>query len=195
VIFAATLAQSIRKILHESFTDGAQLLLLGSMAIGLATGDASVNSAAPILVGTAEILSNMALRRSRVGSPPALPAADHRGRVWEPSQGSHHGVPADFVVMDEFHYYGDRERGIAWQIPLCVLKQATFLLMSATLGDTTRIEEKLAGFTGREVASIRGAIRPVPLEFEKAMTRAVSPEEAPVLWADDEPTVAVRSPR
>jgi superfamily II RNA helicase len=60
----------------------------------------------PILVGTAEILSNMALRRSR--------------------------VPADFVVMDEFHYYGDRERGIAWQIPLCVLKQATFL---ADVGD------------------------------------------------------------
>ena len=30
---------SVRKILHESFTDGAQLLLLGSMAIGLATGE------------------------------------------------------------------------------------------------------------------------------------------------------------
>jgi len=89
---------------------------LWSEHVGLVTGDAAVNSDARILVGTAEILSNMALRRSR--------------------------VPADFVVMDEFHYYGDRERGIAWQIPLCVLKQATFLLMSATLGDTTVIEKK-----------------------------------------------------
>ncbi|MBN2573489.1 MAG: DUF3516 domain-containing protein [Deltaproteobacteria bacterium] len=117
----------------------------------------------------------MALRRSRVGSPPALPAprvADRRGRDWEgkgwgpPPFPSHHGVPADYVVMDEFHYYGDRERGIAWQIPLCVLRDATFLLMSATLGDTTAIETKLADFTGRPVASVRGAVRPVPLEFE-----------------------------
>jgi len=68
--------------------------------------------------------------------------------------------------MDEFHYYGDRERGIAWQIPLVTLRDTVFLLMSATLGDTTSIEQKLAAFTGREVASVRGAVRPVPLDFE-----------------------------
>ena len=154
----------VKALVNEKFFD--LCACFGPEQVGLVTGDASVNSSAPILVGTAEILSNMALRRSRVGSPPALPAADHRGRVWEPSQGSHHGVPADFVVMDEFHYYGDRERGIAWQIPLCILKDATFLLMSATLGDTSAIEKKLAEFTGREVASVRGALRPVPLDFE-----------------------------
>jgi superfamily II RNA helicase len=128
----------VKALVNEKFFDLCNCF--GPENVGLVTGDASVNSDAPILVGTAEILSNMALRRSR--------------------------VPADYVVMDEFHYYGDRERGIAWQIPLCVLKQATFLLMSATLGDTTAIEQKLADFTGREVASVRGAIRPVPLEFE-----------------------------
>ena len=128
----------VKALVNEKFFDLCNAF--GPEHVGLVTGDASVNSNAPILVGTAEILSNMALRRSR--------------------------VPAEFVVMDEFHYYGDRERGIAWQIPLCVLKQTTFLLMSATLGDTTRIEEKVADFTGREVASIRGAVRPVPLEFE-----------------------------
>jgi superfamily II RNA helicase len=128
----------VKALVNEKFFDlcGA----FGPEHVGLVTGDATVNSNATILVGTAEILSNMALRRSR--------------------------VPADFVVMDEFHYYGDRERGIAWQIPLCVLKQATFLLMSATLGDTSSIEKKIADFTGREVASVRGAIRPVPLDFE-----------------------------
>jgi len=31
---------SLRKVLHESFTDGAQMLLLGAMVIGYATGDA-----------------------------------------------------------------------------------------------------------------------------------------------------------
>ena len=128
----------VKALVNEKFFDLCNCF--GPENVGLVTGDAAVNSDAPILVGTAEILSNMALRRSH--------------------------APADYVVMDEFHYYGDRERGIAWQIPLCVLKQATFLLMSATLGDTTRIEEKVADFTGREVASIRGAIRPVPLEFE-----------------------------
>jgi hypothetical protein len=128
----------VKALVNEKFFDLCNCF--GPEQVGLVTGDASVNGDAPILVGTAEILSNMALRRSR--------------------------VPADAVVMDEFHYYGDRERGIAWQIPLCILKQATFLLMSATLGDTTGIEKKLATFTGREVASVRGAIRPVPLEFE-----------------------------
>jgi len=128
----------VKALVNEKFFD--LCACFGPEHVGLVTGDATVNSDAPILVGTAEILANMALRRSR--------------------------VPADYVVMDEFHYYGDRERGIAWQIPLCVLRQATFLLMSATLGDTTTIEKKLADFTGREVASVRGAIRPVPLEFE-----------------------------
>src|SRR6185295_10604036 len=108
--------------------------------VGLVTGDASVNRKAPILVGTAEILANIALRSAR--------------------------PPADLVVMDEFHYYGDRERGIAWQIPIITLREATFLLMSATLGDTGPIEKRLQAFTGREVASVRGAIRPVPLAFE-----------------------------
>jgi superfamily II RNA helicase len=128
----------VKALVNEKFFDLCNCF--GPENVGLVTGDASVNSDAAILVGTAEILSNMALRRSR--------------------------VPADYVVMDEFHYYGDRERGIAWQIPLCILKQATFLLMSATLGDTTAIEKKLFDFTGREVASVRGAIRPVPLDFE-----------------------------
>jgi superfamily II RNA helicase len=128
----------VKALVNEKFFDLCNAF--GPEHVGLVTGDATVNSNATILVGTAEILSNMALRRSR--------------------------VPADFVVMDEFHYYGDRERGIAWQIPLCVLKQATFLLMSATLGDTSSIEKKIADFTGREVASVRGAIRPVPLDFE-----------------------------
>jgi superfamily II RNA helicase len=68
--------------------------------------------------------------------------------------------------MDEFHYYGDRERGVAWQVPLLVLERARFLLMSATLGDTRAIEASLEAVTGRKVAAVRGAARPVPLEFE-----------------------------
>jgi hypothetical protein len=128
----------VKALVNEKFFD--LCACFGPEHVGLVTGDATVNRDAPILVGTAEILANLAVRRRR--------------------------APADVVVMDEFHYYGDRERGIAWQIPLCTLPRATFLLMSATLGDTTAIEKRLADFTGRAVAAVRGAVRPVPLAFE-----------------------------
>ena len=112
----------------------------GAENVGMLTGDASINREAPIICCTAEVLSNYVLREL---SP----------RV-------------DYAVMDEFHYYGDRERGAAWQIPLLILEHTAFLLMSATLGDTAEIEERLKERTGREVASVKSARRPVPLDFE-----------------------------
>jgi superfamily II RNA helicase len=107
--------------------------------VGLSTGDASVNRDAPILCCTAEILANMALRE---GS---------RAEVRE-------------VIMDEFHYYADRERGVAWQVPLLTLPQARFLLMSATLGDTAFFEEALTKLNGRPSVTVASTDRPVPLE-------------------------------
>ncbi|UJR79532.1 DEAD/DEAH box helicase [Sandaracinus amylolyticus] len=114
---------------------------LGPENVGLMTGDASVNRDAPIVCCTAEILSNLALR-----------------------QGDETGVAS--VVMDEFHYYGDRDRGVAWQIPLLRMPRAQFLLMSATLGDTKVFEQDLKERTGRDVVTIRSMQRPVPLEWE-----------------------------
>ena len=114
--------------------------VFGPENVGLVTGDASVNQDAKIRCCTAEILSNLTLR------DPAL--------------------KADAVVMDEFHYYADRERGIAWQIPLLLLEKSTFLLMSATLGDVSAISEALQKLTNREVATVRSTSRPVPLEFK-----------------------------
>src|SRR3954467_13283744 len=87
----------VKALVNEKFFD--LCAAFGAENVGLVTGDASVNRKAPILVGTAEILANLALRNAR--------------------------APADLVVMDEFHYYGDRERGIAWQIPIVTLKEAT----------------------------------------------------------------------
>jgi superfamily II RNA helicase len=128
----------VKALVNEKFFD--LCAAFGAENVGLLTGDASVNRDAPIVCGTAEVLANMALRSPR--------------------------PPADYVVMDEFHYYADRERGIAWQIPLITLREAAFLLMSATLGDTTAIERSLGAFTGREVAVVRAMTRPVPLEFD-----------------------------
>jgi hypothetical protein len=113
--------------------------------VGLSTGDASVNRHAPLLCCTAEILSNIALRE---------------------------GASADIqeVIMDEFHYYADRERGVAWQVPLLSLPQARFLLMSATFGDTKFFEKELTRLNGRPTVSVVSQHRPVPLEYSYADT-------------------------
>ncbi len=108
--------------------------------VGLSTGDATVNREAPMLCCTAEILANIALREGA------------KANVQE-------------VIMDEFHYYADRDRGVAWQVPLLTLPQARFLLMSATLGDTTFFEEELTRLNGRPTATVQSKDRPVPLEY------------------------------
>jgi superfamily II RNA helicase len=113
---------------------------LGSENVGLATGDATVNRDAPVLCCTAEILANIALREG--------------GDAW-----------VDDVVMDEFHWYADRDRGVAWQVPLLTLPQARFLLMSATLGDVSFFAEDLTRRNGLETAVVKSTDRPVPLEY------------------------------
>ncbi len=117
----------------------------GPENVGLSTGDASVNRDAPILCCTAEILANIALR-----------------------EGANANVQD--VIMDEFHYYADRERGVAWQVPLLTLPQTRFLLMSATLGETVFFEEELTRLTGRATVTVASKDRPVPLEFSYAET-------------------------
>jgi len=113
---------------------------LGADKVGMLTGDASINPKAPVICCTAEILANMALREGRY-------------------------LKVDYVIMDEFHYYADPDRGVAWQIPLLLLNDATFLLMSATLGDVAPIAQDLKRRTDKDVAWIRSRERPVPLDY------------------------------
>lgn len=119
--------------------------VFGPANVGMLTGDAAVNADAPIIACTAEILANIALREG--------PGAD-----------------IALVVMDEFHFYGDPDRGWAWQVPLLELPAAQFLLMSATLGDVTALREDLTRRTGRDTALVAGTERPVPLFFSYATT-------------------------
>ncbi|MET4158588.1 DUF3516 domain-containing protein [Agromyces sp. PvR057] len=133
----------IKALVSEKFFQLADIF--GAANVGMVTGDSSVNPDAPIICCTAEILANLALR---------------------------HGADADVdqVVMDEFHYYGDPDRGWAWQVPLLLLRRAQFVLMSATLGDVTPIAEDLERRTGRPTARVTGVERPVPLHYSYAKT-------------------------
>src|SRR3954453_22865115 len=124
--------------------------VFGAENVGMLTGDAAVNAGAPIIACTAEVLANIALRE---GGPAETTTAD-----------------IGLVVMDEFHFYGDPDRGWAWQVPLIELPTAQFLLMSATLGDTERLREDLTRRTGRPTALVASAERPVPLHHYYATT-------------------------
>ncbi|MGW5362718.1 DEAD/DEAH box helicase [Actinopolymorpha pittospori] len=133
----------IKALVSEKFF--ALCEMFGPARVGMMTGDASVNADAPIICCTAEILANVALRdgaRADVGQ----------------------------VVMDEFHFYAEPDRGWAWQVPLLELPQAQFLLMSATLGDVSRFEEDLTRRTGRPTTLVHALERPVPLVFSYVTT-------------------------
>ncbi len=145
----------IKALVNEKFFDLARIF--GAENVGLMTGDSAVNPTAPIICCTAEILANIALRTGGLppGHPddPAVPGADDIG----------------VVVMDEFHFYAEPQRGWAWQVPLLELAGTQFLLMSATLGDVSFFVEDLRRRTGREVAAVTGTQRPVPLTYTYAV--------------------------
>ncbi|HET6416749.1 MAG TPA: DUF3516 domain-containing protein [Polyangiales bacterium] len=150
----------IKALVSEKFFDLCRVL--GPQRVGMMTGDATVNRDAPVICCTAEILANMALREGE------------RAEV-------------DGVVMDEFHYYADRDRGVAWQIPLLTLPQARFLLMSATLGETQKFEDALTELTGVTTTLVKSTDRPVPLDFsysedtlQATVVELLEAEKAPI---------------
>jgi hypothetical protein len=133
----------IKALVSEKFF--ALVAIFGAKQVGMLTGDAAVNPGAPIICATAEVLANHALRDRELAD-------------------------IGLVVMDEFHFYTEPDRGWAWQVPLLLLPDTQFLLMSATLGDTRPFEEDLTRRTGRETIAVTGIERPVPLEFEWVLT-------------------------
>ncbi len=150
----------IKALVSEKFFDLCKIF--GAENVGMVTGDSSVNRDAPIICCTAEILANIALRE---------------------------GKNADLgpVVMDEFHFYADPQRGWAWQVPLLELPQAQFLLMSATLGDVSRFEDELTLRTGRDTTTVAHAERPIPLHYyysqdpvQEAIEELLSTKQVPI---------------
>ncbi len=133
----------IKALVSEKFF--ALVDIFGAENVGMVTGDSSVNADAPLICCTAEILANLALRH---GSD----------------------APVDQVVMDEFHFYSDPDRGWAWQVPLLTLPKVQFILMSATLGDVDWLAGDLSKRNARDTAVVTGVDRPVPLHYSYATT-------------------------
>jgi superfamily II RNA helicase len=133
----------IKALVSEKFF--ALVDIFGAENVGMVTGDSSVNSEAPIICCTQEILANLSLRHGE-------------------------DTPAELVIMDEFHFYADPERGWAWQVPLLRMPHTQFLLLSATLGDIDWLADDLTKRTGRPTATVTGVDRPVPLHFTYATT-------------------------
>ncbi|WP_417167244.1 DEAD/DEAH box helicase [Senegalimassilia anaerobia] len=133
----------IKALVSEKFFNLVELL--GRDNVGMITGDVHINTEAPVICCTEEILANQALREG----PDAL---------------------VHSVAMDEFHFFSDTDRGWAWQVPLLTLPKTQFLLMSATLGDVTQIADLLRRQTTRDVSNVTDAPRPVPLSYEYALT-------------------------
>lgn len=128
----------LKALVSEKFFD--LIAVFGAENVGMVTGDSSINAHAPIVCATAEIVANIALRQG---------------------DGAQIGV----LVQDEFHFYGDPQRGWAWQVPLLELTSTQQVLLSATLGDTSFLEKDLTRRSGRPVSVIKDAPRPVPLHF------------------------------
>ncbi len=159
----------IKALVSEKFF--ALCAVFGAANVGMLTGDAAVNAGAQIIACTAEVLANIALR-----------------------EGGEANTSADMIVMDEFHFYGDPDRGWAWQVPLLELPNAQFLLMSATLGDVTFLREDLTRRTGRPTALVADAARPVPLYY--CDLRRPDTKRSATCWTRSRPrSMSCTSPR
>ncbi len=154
----------IKALVSEKFF--ALVEIFGAGQVGMLTGDAAVNPDAPIICATAEVLANHALRDRELAD-------------------------IGLVVMDEFHFYTEPDRGWAWQVPLLLMPETQFLLMSATLGETRGFEQDLVRRTGRETVAVTAAERPVPLEFSWVLTPVH--ETLELLMRDDRAPVYVVS--
>ena len=133
----------IKALVSEKFFDLVQVL--GRENVGMITGDTHINTSAPVICCTAEILANDALREGE-------------------------DTDVGCVAMDEFHFFADPDRGWAWQVPLLTLPHTQFMLMSATLGDVLAIAASLREHTDSDVDLVVDAPRPVPLSYDYVKT-------------------------
>ncbi|MFD5321321.1 DEAD/DEAH box helicase [Streptomyces sp. NPDC127098] len=127
----------IKALSNQKFTD--LVKRYGADRVGLLTGDNSVNSDAPVVVMTTEVLRNMLYAGSQ-----AL-------------------VGLGYVVMDEVHYLSDRFRGAVWEEVIIHLPESvTLVSLSATVSNAEEFGDWLDTVRG-DTRVIVSEHRPVPL--------------------------------
>ena len=123
----------------------------GKEAVGLLTGDVSINGSAEIVVMTTEVLRNMIYAAS-----PALDRLSH-------------------VVMDEIHYLADRERGPVWEEVILNLDERVNIIgLSATVSNSEEFGDWLSTVRG-DTKVIVTDLRPVPLDQWMMVGRKIYP--------------------
>src|SRR5205814_9035426 len=123
----------------------------GAANVGLLTGDNSINSEAPIVVMTTEVLRNMLYEES--------PTLD--------------GLQT--VVMDEVHYLQDPYRGAVWEEVLIHLPlSVSVVCLSATVSNAEEFGEWIGALRGPTRVVIEER-RPVPLESLYLVGRELHP--------------------
>jgi ATP-dependent RNA helicase HelY len=129
----------------------------GDEAVGLLTGDNTINGEAAIVVMTTEVLRNMLYA------------------------GSGTLADLDFVVMDEVHYLADRFRGAVWEEVIIHLPESvTLVALSATVSNAEEFGDWIATVRG-STEVIVSEHRPVPLWQQVMSGRRIYD-----LFADDE---------
>ena len=132
-------------------------------SVGLITGNRRVNPDAVVRIVVAEILLNHLLA------------------------GEEALAGARAVVMDEFHYFNDVQRGVVWELSLVLLPpQVRLMLLSATVGNAREFVRWLADKHNRKVRLIQTEERRVPLEFEWVGDRLAVEMIPQIVSQDDE---------
>ncbi len=110
-------------------------------AVGIMTGDVTINGGAPLLIMTTEIFRNTIFE-----NPASLD-------------------DVDTVVFDEIHYMDDIERGTVWEESIIFApKHIRFVCLSATIANLDQFGEWISQTRGQQVEIIRHRERPVPLD-------------------------------
>ncbi|AWB83998.1 DEAD/DEAH box helicase [Corynebacterium liangguodongii] len=123
----------------------------GADAVGLLTGDTSINASAEVVVMTTEVLRNMIYAES-----PQLDRLSH-------------------VVMDEIHYLADRDRGVVWEEVILNLDDSVDIVgLSATVSNSEEFGQWLSTVRG-DTAVIVSEHRPVPLSQYMMVGRKIFP--------------------
>ncbi|GGS02270.1 helicase [Streptomyces aureoverticillatus] len=127
----------IKALSNQKYADLAKRY--GADQVGLLTGDNSVNSEAPVVVMTTEVLRNMLYA------------------------GSQSLLGLGYVVMDEVHYLSDRFRGAVWEEVIIHLPESvTLVSLSATVSNAEEFGDWLDTVRG-DTEVIVSEHRPVPL--------------------------------